>query len=47
MYSEGEKYIDKDWNMTFYNLCGFTSSEGKKQNVKWVKKDLQSTNIKN
>ena len=39
VYSKGEKYIDDDWNMTFYNHCGFPSSEGKKQNVKWVKKD--------
>ena len=38
-YSKGEKYIDTDWNMTFYNHCGFPSSKGKKQNVKWVEKD--------
>lgn len=38
-YSKGEKYIDSDWNMTFYNHCGFPSSKGKKQNVKWVEKD--------
>ena len=39
VYSKGEKYIDNDWNTTFYNHCGFPSSKGKKQNVKWVKKD--------
>jgi len=33
-YSKGEKYIDSDWNMTFYDHFGFPSSEGKKQNVK-------------
>ena len=38
-YSKGEKYIDSDWNMTFYNHCGFPSSKGKEQNVKWVEKD--------
>ena len=38
-YSKGEKYIDSDWNMTFYDHCGFPSSEGKKQNVKWEEKD--------
>ena len=38
-YSKGEKYIDSDWNITFYNHCGFPSLEEKKQNVKWVEKD--------
>ena len=38
-YSKGEKFIDNDWNMTFYDDCGFPSSEGKKQNVKWVEED--------
>ena len=39
VYSKGEKYIDSDWNMIFYDQCGFPSTEGKKQNVKWVEKD--------
>lgn len=25
--------------MTFYDNCGFPSSEGEKQNVKWVEED--------
>lgn len=33
-FAKGEIYSDKDWNVKFFNGCGFPSENGKKQNLK-------------
>ena len=39
LIKSGEFLINKTGFTTFYNHCGFPSSKGKEQNVKWVEKD--------
>ena len=38
-YSEGEKFKDIDWNMTFFDNCGFSSTSGDKQNLRWMEEN--------